>query len=576
MIRYQNVTIIQFLLIIQPLTLKAMQQESLVKILNRDGQALEMDTECVRNCRTISNMMSDAPDQENAIAEHTGKDHRLFNMYLPRAREIAAKKKKGNPLAQETDENLITIATSADYFEAPKILQKSTSILADRLANNEKHKKYFRRYGKFPLFNLIDQVAATIVERFVKKNSYIKTVMLEDQKLLSGQQKLPTRIEGDYDVYPSDKGNDFKEEGFKFLNQPWRLLVKEQDLYLQHRQTKQTVPLSDNTLGELTGITVAAEKVYTVHGPQPSSDGEYALVIWDKKTGEQLQKWKYPRRILVEDFIDDLIIARLEHPQTLIGRFAAIFQRGKPHGLLYTPHVQGIPIPSIAALHNNGKMAISGSFSGEVSVCDTQNGAPYARFEEGHIGRVTAVTCHPKKEDLFASGGTDADVRLWSLDKALAVLKGHTAQVNSVAFSNAGDMLASGSRDMSVRLWSVPLQTCLQVITEHLKPIYKVFFSPDDIVLVSKAEEFELGITTLFNKDTQKAIARLSLDQAGLLAHTGQQIVEGKQIAIRDKEQFRQLYKDLPTNLQNVLQNHMSWSDWSAIKYEDLKERIAL
>jgi WD40 repeat protein len=57
----------------------------------------------------------------------------------------------------------------------------------------------------------------------------------------------------------------------------------------------------------------------------------------------------------------------------------------------------------------------------------------------------------------IASGGSDAQVRVWSVASGnlMQTLRGHKGAVLSVAFNPFGYALASGSADKSIRLWDV-------------------------------------------------------------------------------------------------------------------------
>lgn len=66
----------------------------------------------------------------------------------------------------------------------------------------------------------------------------------------------------------------------------------------------------------------------------------------------------------------------------------------------------------------------------------------------------------------------------------LAVLKGHTGSINSLAFSPNGEILVSGSSDRTVRLWNPITAEELGILHVGEHPILCVHFSKDGKQLV--------------------------------------------------------------------------------------------
>ena len=111
----------------------------------------------------------------------------------------------------------------------------------------------------------------------------------------------------------------------------------------------------------------------------------------------------------------------------------------------------------------------------------------------GHTADVLSVAYHPK-EDWLASSGQDGVVRIWEAgtDPEARTLSLKGAPVTGVAFSRDGHWLAAGSHDRTVRLWdrhagaSEP-----RVLGPHGERVWSVAFSPDDASLAVGSGEWE-------------------------------------------------------------------------------------
>ncbi|XP_068793059.1 POC1 centriolar protein homolog B isoform X7 [Struthio camelus] len=81
-----------------------------------------------------------------------------------------------------------------------------------------------------------------------------------------------------------------------------------------------------------------------------------------------------------------------------------------------------------------------------------------------------------------------------------SVLKGHTAPVRSVSFSQDGHFLVSASNDKSIKIWSVHRQRLFFSISQHTHWVRCAKFSPDGRIIASCSEDKTIKIWDTRNK----------------------------------------------------------------------------
>ncbi len=97
-----------------------------------------------------------------------------------------------------------------------------------------------------------------------------------------------------------------------------------------------------------------------------------------------------------------------------------------------------------------------------------------------------ATTFHPTGT-VLATANLDSTIALWNVHnwQLLAMMRGHTSEVWTVAFSRDGALLASGSMNGEVCLWDWRNGRCLHTFQGHTSYVRAVAFSPDGTLLAS-------------------------------------------------------------------------------------------
>jgi WD40 repeat protein len=126
----------------------------------------------------------------------------------------------------------------------------------------------------------------------------------------------------------------------------------------------------------------------------------------------------------------------------------------------------------------------------------------------GHSAKVNSIAFSPDGK-ILASGSSDKTIILWDVNSPnnpikISTLKGHTASVNSIAFSPDGKILASGGADTLIILWDVSSPNAPRILTTiqgHSDSVNSVAFSPDGRTLASGSSDATINLWDVSSKN---------------------------------------------------------------------------
>lgn len=138
------------------------------------------------------------------------------------------------------------------------------------------------------------------------------------------------------------------------------------------------------------------------------------------------------------------------------------------------------------------------------------------RFLQGHTAQVNSVAFSPDKK-ILASGSNDDSIILWDFSDPenpvqLSKLTGHTAGVTSLAFSPTQKWLASGSEDRNIIVWDISdpkAPSKLGTLSGHTNLVTSVAFSPDGTRIASGSWDDSVILWNVSNPNTPSQLAVL-------------------------------------------------------------------
>ncbi|KAL5320208.1 hypothetical protein ACEPPN_011009 [Leptodophora sp. 'Broadleaf-Isolate-01'] len=120
---------------------------------------------------------------------------------------------------------------------------------------------------------------------------------------------------------------------------------------------------------------------------------------------------------------------------------------------------------------------------------------PLLQKLEGHSASVNSVAFSSDGQ-LIISGSSDQTIRFWDAitGALLQVIKGHSGSVSSVAISPDCRQVASASVDRTIKLWNTATGAALQILEGHSGSVSSVTFSPDGQILASVSADQTLRL----------------------------------------------------------------------------------
>ena len=153
-----------------------------------------------------------------------------------------------------------------------------------------------------------------------------------------------------------------------------------------------------------------------------------------------------------------------------------------------TGHTDSIKAVSVSS---DGNLIASGGYDNTIKIWSVAG--ELLQTIDAHELAITSLAFAPNS-NILASGSWDNSIKLWSIqneentNKLLHTLR-HQDGVTTISFSADGNILASGSGDRHVKLWNIKTGEVIKNLRGHTSQINSLAFSSDDRSIISAEEQ---------------------------------------------------------------------------------------
>jgi WD40 repeat protein len=180
-----------------------------------------------------------------------------------------------------------------------------------------------------------------------------------------------------------------------------------------------------------------------------------------------------------------------------------VFSRTAPHetvfGVAFSP--DGRHLVSASGATNISTVKSPGL----VQIWDAGTGEERPPLK-GHTGAVEVVAFSPQgpQGKFLASAGADRMVKLWDTTQGyqeVRTLRGHTAEIQTLAFRPDGQQLATAGDDMGVKVWDLTTWEELYTLRGHAGEVTGLAYHPDGLRLASSGKD---GVVRVWDATTSQ------------------------------------------------------------------------